>query len=130
MTCNNDNSCTDCGQGNGYILVGARCEKCASINKCMQCSQTNPQACAICSPGYFINSTKCSACSSICTSCISDSICTECQAGYTLPSSVSQGTCLKCTSPCKTCSGSPTYCTSCNEGFTKKNWMCENNVNL
>jgi len=124
MACNNNNNCTDCGQGTGYILVGANCVKCSAISNCLQCSQTNPQACSICSPGFFINGTKCSKCSSNCSSCISETICTACVAGFTLPSSVSQGTCLSCTYPCKTCSGTTTYCTLCAEGFTKKNWMC------
>ena len=37
---------------------------------------------------------------------------------------------MACATPCKTCSGSITYCTSCVDGFTKKNWVCENNVNV
>lgn len=71
LACNNDSSCTDCGQGTGYILVGAKCVKCGSINNCLQCSQTNPQACSICASGYFINGTKCSTCPTICSTCIS-----------------------------------------------------------
>ena len=42
--------------------------------------------------------------------------------GYT------EGACLACQSPCATCEGSPTYCTSCTGGFTRKNWKCRNNT--
>jgi hypothetical protein len=104
--------------------------KCTVISNCKQCKQTNPQTCAICAPGYFVNGTKCSPCSTLCPTCLSSSICTSCAAGYTIPNSAAQGTCISCTRPCLTCSASTTYCTSCVEGFVKKNWMCQNNVNV
>ena len=71
LACNTDSSCTDCGQGTGYILVGANCMQCGTISNCLQCSQTNSQACAICNSSYFINGTKCSKCPAICADCIS-----------------------------------------------------------
>ena len=84
--CSQTSSCTDCGQGSGYFLTAGQCYQCANISKCLQCSQTNPQACSICSDGYFINGTKCSSCPSICSTCISNSICSGCVPGFTLPS--------------------------------------------
>ena len=130
LACNNDSSCTDCGQGTNYVLVVAKCLKCKFISKCLQCSQASPETCSICASGYFINGSKCSACPSACSACLSENICTRCASGYTLPAAATQSSCLACTSPCRTCSGTTTYCTSCVDGFTKKNWMCENNVNV
>lgn len=62
MACNADNSCTDCGQGSGYVLVGANCKKCNVIPNCLQCTQSNLAACAICNTGYWVNGTACSVC--------------------------------------------------------------------
>jgi hypothetical protein len=130
LACNTDSSCTDCGQGTGYVLVGANCKRCPTIANCKQCSKTNLQACAICNAGYYVNSPSCVACPSQCTTCISDTICTGCVSGYTLPNSVTQGSCIACTSPCLTCATSSDYCTSCVDGYTKKNWKCQNNINV
>ena len=33
-----------------------------------------------------------------------------------------------CTSPCVTCVGAATSCSSCIDGFTKKGWKCLNNT--
>jgi hypothetical protein len=35
---------------------------------------------------------------------------------------------MKCSSPCLTCIGSSTSCSSCIDGFTKKGWKCLNNT--
>lgn len=35
---------------------------------------------------------------------------------------------MKCTSPCLTCIGSSTSCSSCIDGATKKGWKCLNNT--
>lgn len=42
--------------------------------------------------------------------------------GYT------EGTCLACKRPCTTCEGSPTYCTSCAAGYSRKSMRCRNNT--
>ena len=72
LSCNTYNNCTSCGQGNGYILLGANCYQCGSIKNCIQCRTTNINACSLCENGYYINSADtCSTCPSKCTSCIS-----------------------------------------------------------
>lgn len=129
-SCNDDNSCTDCGQGTNLILVGAKCYDCPKLKNCLQCSSTNTQLCSICASGYFVNSTVCSACPTSCLSCTSSTSCTSCQVGYTLPQGVETGPCLLCVAPCLTCSGTTTYCTSCVDGYTKKGWKCQSNINV
>jgi hypothetical protein len=44
-----------------------------------------------------------------------------------LASGKDQGQCLACVSPCATCQGSPNYCLSCVDGYTKKSWKCQSN---
>ena len=123
-------SCTDCGQASGYYLLAGSCKTCPTLSNCLQCSATNPRACSICNSGYWVNGTSCQQCPSICTSCVSNSSCKGCISGYTLPNDISQGSCIACTSPCLTCHGTSTYCTSCVDGFTKTNWKCQNNINI
>jgi len=128
LSCNNGSTCTDCGQGLGYILVAGQCLGCSQLSNCVQCSQTNSELCAICSTGFFVNSSSlCGVCPSRCSSCVSEIACTSCAIGYTLAEGQSQGQCLACQSPCASCIGSQTYCTSCVGGYTKKGWKCQNN---
>jgi len=129
LSCNNDSSCTDCGQGLNYILIASQCLPCTQIPNCLQCSVSNSQICSICALGYFINGASgCNACPTQCISCTSSNICTGCVVGYTLPDGQTQGQCLQCQSPCLSCIGSPTYCASCETGFTKQGWKCRNNT--
>jgi hypothetical protein len=97
VTCNLDNSCTDCGQGLGYVLVGSTCIQCTNMTNCIQCDKTNTDQCTKCVNGYYINSTyKCSSCSTNCTLCSSADICSACTIGYTLAQNQTQGQCLIC----------------------------------
>jgi hypothetical protein len=131
LSCNNFNNCTSCGQGNGYILVGANCLRCANIPNCVQCRPTNSRKCSLCATGFYINDDDtCSSCPSSCVSCISNRVCTGCAEGFTFPEGFTKGQCLKCTSPCQTCYGAQTYCTSCVGGFTKVGWKCQSNLNV
>lgn len=127
-SCSTTHTCTDCGVGNNYILVGGNCQPCGSIDYCLQCRSTNSDACSICKTGYYVQNDLCSSCPSSCVSCISSSVCTQCVTGYTLPTGFSQGQCLQCTSPCLTCYGSQVYCTSCVSGYTKSGWKCQSNL--
>jgi hypothetical protein len=96
LDCNLDSSCTDCGQGTGFVLVGSKCFKCPVVKNCLQCSSNNPQLCAICSDGYYAKGTKCLACPAICKTCKSSNICNSCVAGYTLPNTAALGFCIAC----------------------------------
>ena len=134
-TCNGTTSCSYCGQGLNYYLFpsgsGAVCLSCPLLSNCIQCSQSNTYKCTICVDTYYVNQDSgCSVCSSNCTSCISDTVCLGCVGGFTLLDGYSQGQCLQCKSPCATCLGSTTYCTSCVTGFTKQSWMCQNNTRI
>ncbi len=131
LICNDYNSCTSCGQGNGYILLGANCYQCGNITNCIQCRTTNINACSLCANGYYINSADtCSACQSKCITCISESVCSSCSEGYTFADGFKSGQCLICFYPCLTCSGSQNYCTSCANGFQKAGWKCESIKNI
>ncbi len=134
-SCNATSSCSYCGQGLNFYLFpngsGAVCLPCPSIANCIQCSSSNTFKCSICRDAYYVNEDSgCSNCSVNCTSCISDTVCLGCIAGFTLLDGFSQGQCLQCRIPCATCQGSTTYCTSCIAGFTKQSWMCQNDTRI
>lgn len=131
LSCNSFNNCTSCGQGNGYILVGANCLRCANISNCLQCRPTNNKKCSLCATGFYINDDDtCSSCPSSCVSCMSNSVCTGCAEGFTFAEGFTKGQCLKCLSPCQTCYGTQTYCTTCVSGYTKVGWKCQSNLNV
>lgn len=91
-SCNAASTCTDCGQGLGYVLVGSLCVQCPTISNCLQCSATNTANCSICMAGYYIDSDYlCQSCSTGCMQCSSGDICTACAIGYTLPENSTQG---------------------------------------
>lgn len=69
LTCNNDNSCTDCGQGAGFFKVASKCIRCPVIANSLQCSELNPQIPSVCVDGYYVNRDRCSICSSLCATC-------------------------------------------------------------
>jgi len=96
LSCNADNSCSDCGQGTGYIRVASKCFKCPNIPNALQCSEVNPQIPSICVDGYFVDGRRCSQCPTICKTCRSSSICTSCIPGYTLPNKATSGFCIAC----------------------------------
>jgi len=128
LSCNANSTCTDCGQGLNYILVGTTCVMCPAITNCLQCSSSNTSTCSICSAGYYVDTSNgCTICSNICISCISSSICTGCAQGYTLTQGQTQGLCLQCASPCATCLGSSTFCQTCITNYTKIGWKCQSN---
>ena len=60
LSCNNHSNCSSCGQGLNHILVefatGATCDQCPNITNCIQCDYVNTYSCAICTKGFFSNS--------------------------------------------------------------------------
>ncbi len=125
-SCNNDNSCTDCGAGFGYVLASTNCIQCSSIDNCIQCNEGDTESCSLCMNGYYVDADKtCTQCAANCNLCLSGDVCTACASGYTLAST--QGQCIACASPCLTCQGSSSYCLSCVDGYNKKSWKCQPN---
>lgn len=67
---------------------------------------------------YFADLDQCLSCDNSCNGCTAplDNIaCTSCADGYVMFG----GACTRCSFSCKTCSGSPTSCTSCLESSPK-----------
>ena len=132
ITCNNDNSCTYCGQGHNYFLVptsatSGYCAQCPTIANCIQCDSLDEYSCSVCKNGYYTNNNgTCSACNGSCTGCVSNETCTSCADGYTFSELVNEGVCIPCESPCAKCEGNPTSCTSCLPGFFTKGVKCKN----
>lgn len=132
------NTCVDCHAScNGCFDSATSCIACASIYFRVIGSTSCTQTCGI---GYYgdTRTDTCTACPIGCAACSMDNsnvlTCSTCNsfAGvqYYLSNSsclslcasgTYQGldtltnnyTCIACTSPCKTCAGSATYCTSC-----------------
>ena len=63
-----------------------------------------------------------------CIQCRTNTICSECQLGYTLMAGFTEGTCIKCQRPCATCLGAADNCLSCVSGSSKKGWACRNDT--
>lgn len=99
FACNADESCEDCSYGLNYYWAlssngGGVCLECPSIDNCIQCDEYNTYECAICANGYYIDDDgSCTACSSNCTACWSDDICTGCKPGWTLRKGQTEGRC-------------------------------------
>jgi hypothetical protein len=129
LACKATLSCLNCGQGFNLVLLpkltGATCLACPFIANCSQCDYVNSYRCAICREGHFVDQNGyCSPCNDSCSACHSSLICTLCAPGYTLVAGLQEGLCLKCVSPCATCWGSPTHCTSCIASFTMLGRAC------
>lgn len=77
-----------------YFIKNGGCERYCHA-ACTVCTDRTPHKCSNCSQGYYLDGTSCV---------------TTCSAStYPDPST---GKCLKCPSPCSTCTSS-TFCTSC-----------------
>ena len=132
--CNANNTCTNCGQGLNYFLVpvstaGGHCVQCSNLSNCVQCNPNNPYRCLVCTRGYFVDlEGNCAKCLSNCTSCMSNMTCSSCAPGWTQKKGSSDSLCYKCKSPCATCEGSASHCTSCLSGFTRKGRICESST--
>lgn len=133
-TCNNDNTCTYCGQGLGFFLVplsgaGGYCSACPNISNCLQCNENNAYYCSVCRNAHYLETNgTCSSCHSNCTLCVSNVTCTACSAGWTISSLLSDGQCLACDVSCMTCYGQPNLCTACNAGYIMKGTNCRNST--
>ena len=108
----------------------ANCQTCNSTTTCTACnvpSLLQENSCvARCLPGFYQTGFTCSRCSDGCAYCDGQFICTICSPGRLEyngycpttcpPGSVANAErtkCVSCNSPCLTCSGHPSRCTSC-----------------
>ncbi|EWS75215.1 leishmanolysin family protein (macronuclear) [Tetrahymena thermophila SB210] len=118
-TCDTSSSkCLSCIPSYQLDNSNNKCNPTCDVS-CKTCSQPiDPNSCLSCNDGFFLDGTKCSACSSPCKTCDSSSTkCLSCVANYTYDSS--KNTCSPiCDSSCKNCSkpNDPNACTSCNDG--------------
>lgn len=157
-------TCTACNTANGFTMENEPCSnkacKCPSgkwpnvtTGTCQVCATVIPGCascntiynyggtyCTSCSPGYYKQSgsypRQCYSCATGCKTCSSGTVCSACNTGFILVSSVCQcnttqllyynagtGTCTTCVSAyanCVSCTGSVlvTTCTGCtNPGF-------------
>lgn len=84
-----------------YVEPNISCDYKKCVDKFFGCKTCNKDFCVECLEGYgYINEDKsCVKCSSNCLNCSSATVCTKCQAGYTLQ----KGACKKITdAPCLT----------------------------
>ena len=145
-SCNASANCIACPFG--YTLLNAMtqgsanqtCFACNNASNCARCSSANASQCISCSMGFFLNNGACTSCPSGCSNCLSSVFCTSCSSGFipqqsgSLTGNGANGplNCsAACTSPCVSCMGTPTTCTSCNTtGFTLQGSVCLSNFNF
>lgn len=109
--------CSSCQEG--YYLT-------SNTNVCMPCAEfcktcSSPTSCLSCNSEYYYLSTS-NLCVIYNCASMSGQQCTLCSTGFY---SANNGMkCLACTSPCSECTGSPTTCNTCIEGFTLQGSKC------
>ena len=145
-SCNAAANCIACAFGSTLLnamtqgSVSPTCFACNSTSNCARCSTTNASQCLSCLMGSFLNNGACTSCPSGCSNCLSSVFCTSCSSGFipqqsgSLTGNGANGplNCsAACTSPCVSCMGTPTTCTSCNTtGFTLQGSVCLSNFNF
>ena len=85
----------------GYFTQnGETCQQCSTNFTCKSCSSVG--VCSSCIDGYYLNSSKCSKCSTTCLTCNNPSTCTSCAIGSRLNTT---SKCQLCSLPfCEICS--------------------------
>ena len=98
----------------------------------------NATQCTSCGINFYLAANNsCIACATNCIFCLSADFCLACQIGFVPVEAgllegdgpVTNTNCSACTSPCSTCEGSSTTCTSCVSGFTLNSDICLSNFN-
>lgn len=131
----NPKTCTSCYEGyvlsslscqvrNCFTMGGDNCIKCISgyyletPQKCKMCQSPctecagAPFMCTSCPPSFTLTNSQC-----VIPFCLIQNglVCVQCENGYYLASSEVE--CIQCISPCVTCTGVSTSCTSCIGGL-------------
>lgn len=126
-TCNTNSTCLVCPYGYAMLMANTNtkltqnCSECNVSSNCARCNISETSQCYTCPMGWYLNGSTCVKCMDGCSECISAKMCVMCSSGYIQTQSGSvngnMGTgllnCTLCLSPCATCSGSPSTCTSC-----------------
>ncbi|KAL4503914.1 hypothetical protein ABPG72_022544 [Tetrahymena utriculariae] len=118
-TCDTSSSkCLSCVSSYQFDNSNNKCNPTCDVS-CKTCSKPiDPNQCLSCNDGFFLDGSKCTACSSPCKTCDSTSTkCLACIANYTYDNS--KNICNPtCDTSCKNCSKpiDSNACTSCNDG--------------
>lgn len=113
----------------GYAWNNGACTQCTLLN-CQSCNFQKLDECFSCKPKFYLDNAKknCLPCGSGCETCLSETGCLTCADGYIVKiNAVAKSggfTCVKCESPCLTCSNYPDKCTSCVSGYDFFGWKC------
>ncbi|KAL4497778.1 hypothetical protein ABPG72_000533 [Tetrahymena utriculariae] len=136
---NSDNVCRSTCPNGTYPDSGSNlckqcdfsCSQCTgpSNSQCVACQfltyLSNGSCVAACPNGQFADesSKACYKCPEGCSSCTSYTACTGCKPGF----SPSQNTCVSssCTTPCATCTSTPTSCLSCVQLYLQASNKCD-----
>ena len=114
-------NCKSCAPGYiGGAPEGATCTAGTCDVACVACANLTPDACYLCSPGYYdpvsdrFRATPCLKCHASCKTCgnTTENGCFICADGYfdAQNNPYSMSSCQKCDASCATCSGSATNC--------------------
>ena len=112
----------------GIELGNMPCNRTAK--NCQSCDELDN--CVLCHDDYFLDLVRipkdCIPCPYGCKKCAHNE-CTICEEGYYLlkgDPGITESTCKKCSTNCKSCSGSKNECTECNDLYTlnKKTQRC------
>lgn len=126
-SCNTNSTCLVCPFGYSLLMANTNtkltqnCTECNVNSSCARCNISNPSQCYSCPMGWYLNGSVCEKCDASCSSCISSKMCSMCSSGYVpiqsggLNGNMASGllNCTLCESPCATCMGSASTCTSC-----------------
>ena len=113
------------------------CLPCDAGLNCARCLPNDTSVCISCPYGLYLNGSLCSNCAKGCAECISLTQCRLCATGFlptqsgSLSGNSAKGllTCVACSSPCASCRGDPTFCSSCPNGFVLSSGICLTNFN-
>lgn len=114
----NADKCTSCQSG--YELSANTCisTTACDVEHCRSC--ISPGVCGKCDTGYYVSSSRCSQCNSMCRECYGPNTCTECAANNAIPDE--NGICVSIVcnvSNCIRCDlDTLSVCTMCDSGYT------------
>ena len=142
-----NNGCVDRCPSNMLSLNNQNCVLCTErFTNCSTCTQDSCLSCVYgqlvnsscipCYPATFDLGGSCTPCSSICTTCTSQVVCTSCVTNYYLLGSacsascprnmVPNGTsCSTCLDKCAVCNQVTSVCEVCNAGVYLYNNLCD-----